>query len=411
MLRRLSLLLVAFAVVPAPVAAAEFDFAAATNQAGLDVFRQLASSRPEQNLVISPYSIESAMALVYVGADGATREELAHALLFPRGDAALSAAMSALRIAFGKTAMRSPAIEWHAANRLYGQSGYAFRPAFLELMRDGLAAPLEQLDFRATPESARHAINSWVEEQTARKIRDLIPPGSVSHDTRLVLVNALYLKAPWETPFLSFLTMPLPFNCRDAARVEVATMQKTASLGYAKEPGRSVVSLDYLGHDLRFLVVLPDAGSSSDELAAKLTWKDFARWSRLGEKDSRERVALFLPKFQVKGATVSLREPLRALGIAGAFDEPRGSANFDRIAPRTADAHLSISDVFHQTFIALDENGTEAAAATAAVGPLQGAGPQQPAPIEVRVDRPFLFAIQHRASGACLFLGRIADPR
>lgn len=412
------------AIAPFAVTAAEFDAAGATNHLGLDLYRQLADQRPQGNLVISPYSIESALALVYAGAEAGTRAELSRVGRFPDADATVQAGFAGLRTALEKVSINSrstaekrsrnggrvDAIEWQAANRLFGQKGYAFRDAFLALMKDGFVAPFEALDFKNAAEASRGTINAWVEEQTRKKIRNLIPRGALTTDTRLVLVNALYLKAPWQTPFEKTRTKPLPFHVEgNVATRDVPTMQATTFLGHAKEAGFTVVSVDYLGGELQFLLLLPDGDRTVGEIAKKIGANDFARWSGLSQQ-RRLSVSLFLPKFRVEGATVPLGDTLRALGVKKAFDEPPGSANFDRMAPRSPDDYLALSNVFHQTFIALDEEGTEAAAATAAVMMTLSAAMPPPTPVEVRVDRPFLFAIQHRASGACLFLGRISEP-
>lgn len=406
--------------------AADFDAANATNQVGLDLFRDLATQRSTANLVLSPYSIESALALVYAGADGATRQEMARALHFPTENAPVSKAFAALREALEQVAAQSRAaadqrgrrggqvdtIDWNAANRLFGQQGYAFRDSFLDSMKVGFGAPFEALDFRRNSEGARRTINSWVEEQTRRKIRDLVPMGALTDATRLVLVNAVYLKAPWQKPFEKTATKPQTFHFADGASREVPTMHLIGFLRYAKESGLSVVALDYLGSTLQFLILLPDEGQSLDATAAKLTPADFVRWAISDPSAGPASVSLYLPKFRVEGQTLPLGPALRTSGIKSAFNEPRGTANFDRIAPRNPDDYLFLSEVFHQTFVTLDEEGTEAAAATAAVMAVtlsMQAKPKQP--IEVHVDRPFLFAIQHRASGACLFLGRINDPR
>lgn len=403
--------------------AADFNLAVSTNQLGLDLYRTLAASRPGENLVLSPYSIESALALAYAGAKGSTRTEMARVLGLPDNDNAIKTALGTLRASLDEIARKSKTsadkhrlfggkldvIEWHAANRLFGQRGYAFRDSFLTLMEDGYAAPFQALDFRTDAEHSRTAINAWVEEQTQRKIRDLIPRGALKDDTRLVLVNALYLKAPWEKPFGKTATRPAPFHFDERRAKDVPTMLRTAFLGHATEPGLTVVALDYAGRGLQFLIVLPDRGTSPDAIAEKLTPVDFVRWSKIGD-GRRPNVSLHLPKFRNEGSTLPLGTALRALGIKGAFDEPPGSANFDRIAPRKPNDYLAISDVFHQTFIALDEEGTEASAATAVTTITLGAA-MPVEPIEVRVDRPFLFAIQHRESGVCLFLGRITDPR
>ncbi len=405
------------------VVAEEFDAAAAANAVGLDLYRQLASTSAGQNLVLSPYSIESALALAYAGAAGDTRAEMARVLHLPNGNGPLQSGFDRLRTALDATAEASKAtaatrtrngsptdaIAWNAANRLFGQQGYAFRDTFLALMQDGFAAPFQAMDFRASAEPARLSINAWVADQTRQKIMDLIPPGGVSAATRLVLVNALYLKAPWDAPFPKAQTEPRVFHPATGADRQVPTMLSSSFLGYATEGGLTIVTLDYLGSGLQFVILLPEPNQNLDAAIAALTPADFTRWANLRETNRRE-VILYLPKFTVPGLTVPLGSALRALGMKSAFDLPAGSANFDGIAPRTPADYLAISDVFHQTFIALDEEGTEAAAATAVVVGTTSA-PVGPPPVEVHVDRPFAFAIQHRATGACLFFGRIADPK
>lgn len=419
------MVLVFWAAMPLSGTAAGFDAATAINGVGLDVYRQLAGTRPGQNLVVSPYSIESALALAYGGSEGTTRAELARALHFPGDDGPIQAAFGELRSALDQIAAKSNAsadarrrmggrvdsIEWHSANRLFGQRGYAFRQPFLTLMQDGFAAPFEQLNFQNDAEQARGTINSWVEEQTRNKIIDLVPRGALTADTRLVLVNALYLKAPWQNPFEKTDTQDRPFRVRDGEARAVPTMHDIAFRGYTAEDGLTIVTVNYLGSGLQFVVMLPAEGRSVDSIASKLTMEDFARWAKLGADVRPVSVSLYLPKFRIEGSTVPLGQALRALGVKNAFDEPQGTANFDRIAPRKPDDYLALSEVFHQTFIALDEEGTEAAAATAVTMVTLAAKAAPLRPVEVRVDRPFLFAIQHRASGACLFLGRIMDPR
>jgi len=232
----------------------------------------------------------------------------------------------------------------------------------------------------------------------------------LSAATRLVLVNALYLKAPWATPFEKLATTPRAFRFTPGSSSDVPTMQLTGYLGYAAADGYTAVALDYLGGGLQFVIVLPDASQTMDTVAARLTPAHFAQWANL-KKNSPKNVALYLPKFKVTGGTIPLGPALRTLGMTSAFDVPTGSANFDGIAPRQPDDYLKISDVYHKTYVAVDEEGTEAAAATAVVITTTTAIGNIDPPIEVHVDRPFLFVIQDCASGACLFLGRIANPQ
>lgn len=409
MIRRL-FIFAGCAALSAMAADAKFDAAVATNQLGLDLYRQLAKDHPKGNLVISPYSIDSAIALAYSGADGATRTEMAGGLHFPEDDASLQASFRNLRFALDQPVRGS--VELHQANRLFGQQGYAIRPAFLTLMKVGYDAPIELLDFKTNANAAREGINSWVEDQTHRKIRSLIPRGGLDGSSRLVLVNALYLKAPWEKPFREDVTQSRPFHLNSAEAPEVSTMHRTDHLRYVKEPGFTVVSLPYVGDQLQFLVLLPDEASITDAVVAKLTPERFKVWAELAPIENPwTRIELYLPRFRVEGSSLALGSALRLLGMKRAFDEPQGSADFGRIAVRQSDDYLKLSEVFHRTFIAVDEKGTEAAAATAVVVTGGFSMSALPPPVVVRIDRPFLFAIQDRVTGVCLFLGRITDPR
>jgi serpin B len=403
--------------------AAEFDPAAtATNQLGLELFRQAATEEKEGNLVLSPFSIQSALAMTYAGAEGDTRTEMAKVLHFPPDDAPLTTSFGALREALNEIAQKSTGtatqrqrvkasvdtIEWHVANRLFGQSGYEFRQPFLALVKDGYAAPFESLDFRGAAELSRGKINAWVEEQTRKKIRDLIPVRGVDKDTRLVLVNALYLKAPWHMKFEKAATQARPFHVRGVEAKEVPAMSQTTNFGYAKRDGFAALTLPYLGGELQLLILLPDDRAGLNALTKKVT----ADVLRDCAKMEPRKIALQLPKFRIEGGTLPLGKMLQALGMKTAFDFPQGSANFDRIAPRKPDDYLKISEVFHKTFLALDEEGTEAAAATAVAMPrVASAMPVEKPLLVVQVDHPFLFAIQHRESGMCLFLGHVVDPR
>jgi len=245
-----------------------------------------------------------------------------------------------------------------------------------------------------------------VAKQTRDRIRDLIPqPLDVL--TRLVLTNAIYLKAPWADEFNANATKPEPFHVRGKATVDVATMQQRAHFRYAKGDGFTAVAVPYSGGDLQFLILLPDKIDGVQAIEKKLSGAVLGDCAKMKESD----VFLHLPKFKFEPPTIQLSEQLQALGMKSAFDVPQGSANFDRMAPRKPNSYLAISDVFHKTFIAVDEKGTEAAAATAVVMMELSARREMAEPIEVKVDRPFVYAIQHVPSGACLFIGRVTDPR
>jgi serpin B len=303
----------------------------------------------------------------------------------------------------------SEPITLNIANKLFAQKGYAFRTAFLSLVKQNFGAAFEPLDFVTNAPAATQNINKWVAEQTRDRIRDLIPLGALNDTTRLVLANALYLKAPWASEFSENATQPELFFVHGGDPVKVPMMQKRSPhFGYAKHQGFTVVSLPYVGNDLQFLVLLPDEVNGLHALESKLSAEMLAACARLETRD----VDLHLPKFKLQPPTMALAEKFEALGMNTAFDKPPGSANFDKMAPRTPKDYLYISQIFHKTFVAVDEKGTEAAAATA-VAMMAGTAMRPPPspPIEVKVDRPFIYAIQHVPSGVCLFLGRVTDPR
>jgi serpin B len=421
-MKRLLILQVFGALVAAMAhAATNFDLAAkATNDFAVELHRQLATDG--ENLCISPYSIESALAMTFAGADGATRTEMARVLHLQGDASAVAASFGSLQHSLeemnAKTAELvkkskefggpSESITLNIANRLFAQKNYDFRQDFLSLVKQNYGAAFEPVDFTADPAAATQHINKWVADQTRDKIRDLIPADALNKLTRLVLANALYLKAPWADAFSEKTTQPESFHVRGGAPINVAMMRKTARFGYAKREGFSAVSVPYVGDDLQFLVLLPDEVNGLRALESKLTADVLAECTKL----ERQEVDLHLPKFKLEPPTIALAEKLQALGMKTAFDIPQGSANFDKIAPRKPNDYLYISNVFHKTFIAVDEKGTEAAAATAVVMMRATAiARPKPPPIEVRVDRPFVYAVQHVPSGGCLFLGRVTDPR
>jgi serpin B len=417
-----TLLLMASLFSAAPLFAAEPTSTARTaiNTLGLDLLRK--GAKPDANALLSPYSIQTALAMTYAGADGATRDEMAKVLHYPADEAAVHRSFSDLQKDLAgimrRSAQRSEQrkslggsidpIVLTVGNRLFAQQDYQFRDAFLTLTKDTYDAPLQPVDFKKDAAGVAQLINTWVEKQTKARIRNLISPDALSDRTRLVLVNAIYLKAPWEVPFQATATKPQPFHVKGGAGVGLPTMTQRHAFGYSKADGYTALTLPYSGGELQLLVLLPDDVNGLAALEARLSADQLPPCANLPSQD----VILYLPKFKIESPSIPLGGQLQALGMMTAFDKPRASANFDRMAPRLPSDYLYISQVFHKTFMDLDEKGTEAAAATAVSMAAGSAMPvQRPRPIEVRVDHPFLFAIQHRATGACLFLGHITDPR
>jgi len=390
----------------------------AVNGLGLDLQRQLRAV--PGNVCLSPYSIQSALAMTYAGASGATREEMARVLHYGDADigpalAALAASLEASRAASETLVKRSREIggpteplQWSVANRLYGQDGYEFRPDFLKQVKRDFGAPLETLDFIRQAPMAVRRINAWVEQQTRERIRDLIPANGLTEDTRLVLVNALHFKAAWAQEFVASATTDQPFHLPGGKTVDVPMMRRQDRLGHLAGKGFDAVSVPFAGGDMHLLLIVPKQRDGLAEVEASLTPETLAGCARM----ERREVALLVPKFRLEPPTLDLAELLQGLGLKQAFDLPPGSANFDAMAPRRPNDYLYLSKVFHKTFLALDERGAEAAAATAVVMMRATAFmPEPDKPVEVRGDRPFLFALQQAETGVCLFLGRVNDPR
>ncbi len=328
------------------------------------------------NLALSPHSVAVALDLASYGARGRTREEI---------EAVVGGA--------GSPVEGGEWVELSSANRLFGQEGLAWQPDLQEL--------LTLVDYAET-EAARAVINDWTSEQTHERIPEIVPDGVLDDETLLVLVNALYLKAAWEDPFRESATADADFHLADDTVVQVPTMLGYVGAQVGAGEGWRSARLPYVGGTLAMTVVLPEPGRVAD-VEALVADRD---WSAVLEVASYERLELRLPRFTVR-AGARLRELLTALGMPTAFTD---DADFSGL---TVDADLKISEVLHEAFVAVDELGTEAAAATAVVMQRAGGMPQPPVPFVV--DRPFLFVIHTTgdgvATGAPLFVGRMVDPR
>ena len=365
---------------------------------GLDLLRATAG---DENLMLSPYSIATALSMLYPGAKGATAEEIAAVLHLDVPDETLQAVRNAIETALsaapepaGPDDERQP-FTIHPANSAWGQGGFPFLDEYLEVLASQYGAGLRLVDFSGDPEAARDAINSWVEDATEERIKDLIPEGAIDPSTRLALVNAIWFYANWETQFAKDSTTNDPFTLTGGEEVTVPMMHETIHTEYASNDLFAAVRLPYSG-DASMVVAIPKNGSPAD-LVDKLTAADLAiAW------DSAE-VNVSVPSFQID-SDVPLKQALEELGIVQAFDPT--AADLSGI---TTAEQLYVSDAFHKTFIAVDESGTEAAAATALIVGLTSA--QVGEPITFTADRPFLFWIEHNSTGEMLFLGQVTDPR
>ncbi len=349
------------------------------------------------NLFLSPASISTVLAMTYAGARTETAAEMARVLRFGLPPERLHPAFAAMREDL-RSAADSSGAELRIANALWGQKGHAFLPDFLALARDGYGAGLDAVDFTGATEAARRTINAWVARETSDKIQELFEPGVLTADARLVLTNAIYFKGFWARQFSAKLTREAPFHATAKRDVAVPMMGQTATFGYLDGGDFQALELPYRGDALSMVVLLPKAVDGLAALEKKLAPSALDDWMR--RMDPKE-VETALPRFKVT-AGIQLDRTLAELGMRRAFS--RATADFSGM---TGQRDLFISAVVHKAFVDVNEEGTEAAAATGVGMALTAM--EAPAPV-FRADHPFVFVIRHSRTGAILFLGRIVDP-
>ena len=373
---------------------------AGNNAFAFDMYAQVRDT--DGNLFYSPYSISIALAMTYAGARGDTDQQMADALQFALGQDGLPPAFNALDLELAgrsdeATDQGGDPFQLNIVNRIWGQVDLTFRDEFLDVLAEHYGASLSLMDFANNPEPARIEINDWVAAQTADRIKDLIPQGAINTLTRLVLTNAIYFKAAWLEPFEEANTTDQPFHLLSGDSVTAETMRQDTEYGYAAGDGYQVIELPYDGSALSMVILLPDSGRF-DEFEGTL---DATGWDAMLDEVVYGDVDLSLPKFTFE-SSLSLAEVLAELGMPIAFDPD--DADFSGM---TDEAQLFISDVIHKAFVAVDEEGTEAAAATAVT---LGATSAPSEPVVVNVDRPFVFLIRDIPTGSILFIGRVVDP-
>lgn len=364
----------------------------------VDLYRRLAEQ--DGNLFVSPHSISVALAMTYAGARDETAAQMADVLHFTRPEDDLHAAFNALDLRLTPPEdADEEAFVLHIANSLWAEEDYTFRDAFLDLLARHYGAGLWLVSFKTAYEEARAAINEWVEEETEGKIEDLIPEGGVNDLTRLVLANAIYFNAKWTHTFPEGSTQDGPFTTLEGEEVTVPMMRwsEPQRVPYTTGDGFQAVELPYRGGEAAMVLLVPDEGQFTDFEDA-LTGE---RLQAIVDAMETQGVALTMPKFQYE-AEFSLAKTLQAMGMTDAFSNEK--ADFSGM-DGTRD--LLITDVFHKAFVAVDEEGTEAAAATAVIVGLESM-PVMDA--ELTVDRPFIYLIRDTETGAVLFLGRVVDP-
>jgi serpin B len=367
------------------------------NTFAFDLYGRL---RPEQsgNLFFSPQSISTALAMIHAGARGDTATEIARTLHFSLPQERLPPAYAELLDVLNGPG-RTRRFRLSIANRLWGQHGTPFLESFLTLTRKYFGAELGVVDFVHDAEAARGTINSWVGKETAGKIAYLIPPGVLTPATRLVLTNAIYFRGTWARQFAKGATQEQPFHVSPDRTVSVPLMFAKMQAGYAAHPeaGLKVVELPYEGDELSMLVLLPDAADGLPALEARLTAETVRGWT---SGLTRQEVLVYLPRFSVE-SRFGLGPTLGAMGMPLAFSDGADLSGMD------GRRDLFLSAVLHQARVDVDEQGTEAAAATGGVVAMKAVLE----PPTFRADHPFVFLIRHDPTGAILFLGRVVDPK
>ena len=382
---------------PAPPAAPAPATPALTS---LDAFgarlsAELARAKPA-NLVYSPASLSLALAMTREGARGETAAEMDAVLGANAGPEA-----RALYKALSPAAATAGAPELTIANRLFGDTATPFEPAFVDVTRDGYGAPIQALDFQHHSADARAKINDWVERQTRERIKNLLPASAINATTRLVLVNAIYFKARWATPFAARATQPAQFAVDGAGNKQVATMRTKAHGRWGTHGGARTLDLPYAssagGPQLSMLFVVPDQGTLG---AVETAYAKDGVAPFLAATDGGGEVNVALPKFKIE-SDFELGETLGRMGMTRAFTDRAEFGGISKLATK-------ISRVIHKAWVEVDEQGTEAAAATGVV--MSRATAAAPAMIhDFAVDRSFLFVL-HDAGGHVLFAGRVTDP-
>lgn len=370
------------------------------NHFALDLYQSLRSQ--DGNLIYSPYSISVALAMTYAGARGETESQMAQTLHFLPQDQ-LHSALNALDLELARrgepqTDEQTP-LQLNIANAVWAEQTYPFRQEYLDLIAQNYGAGIQLSDFIHRHEAVRKDINGWVSQKTNDKIQDLLPEGVLSPITRMVLVNAIYFKADWMHPFDPTSTSEAPFHLLDGSDVPVEMMSESFSgLPYGQGDGYQAVELPYQGGTAAMDIIVPEQGTFYDFEATLDAQK---LHGILESMQPSGGLNLSLPKFEFS-ASFNLKEALTAMGMPEAFDPDR--ADFSGMTDKK---ELYIDAAIHKAFVAVDEEGTEAAAATAVIMVPASAMLTE---TSLTVDRPFLFVIRDIPSGQILFVGRVLNP-
>lgn len=367
------------------------------NRFALDLYDQLAKDE-DGNLFISPFSVSTALAMTYAGADGDTEAQMADVLHLPMPEDKLHATYNYLLKDLNRRVEDSDS-ELRVANALWAQKDFDFLKQFVMLLEDNYEAALHEVNFKDPRgrQDASELVNGWVEDRTEGKIEDLIQPDMLSKLTRLILTNAIYFKGSWAQEFKDRKTYDSPFTLSDGTELEVPTMHQSSKFQFAHLDGVKALELPYSDGDLSMVILLPDTHEGLEKLEKSLT---FGRLKRILGNLRETEVNVALPRFKITWKAM-LEKPLKEMGMKDAFSLP--PADFSGM---TGSKDLMIQHVVHKAFVEVNEEGSEAAAATGVVIGKTSIVVRK----EFRANHPFLFLIRDGETGSILFMGRVANP-
>lgn len=367
----------------------------------LELFRTLTENNSTGNIFISPFSISSALAMVFLGTKGDTAAQLSKAFHFD----AVEDVHSRFQSLNAEVSKRGASHTLKLANRLYGEKTYDFLPEFLASTQKMYGADLAPVDFQNASDDARKLINKWVKEQTQGKIPELLAAGVVDSMTKLVLVNAIYFKGMWKDKFRKQDTTDAPFrlNKKDTKTVKMMYQKKKLPLGYIQDLNCKVLELPYQGEELSMVILLPedieDESTGLKKIEEQLTLEKLHEWTKRENLENID-VHVKLPRFKLE-ESYTLNSNLGRLGVQDLFSN--GKAD---LSGMSGSRDLFISKIIHKSFVEVNEEGTEAAAATGGIATFAMLLPEE----EFTVDHPFLFFIRHNPTANVLFLGRVCSP-
>jgi len=386
---------------PVVSASNETELVDGNSEFAWDLYQVL--NEEDGNLFYSPYSISLALAMTYAGARGETAQQMADTMHYTLSQAALHPAFNYLALELAKRGQGAQGkdgegFQLNIANAIWGQKDYEFLTSYLDLLAQNYGAGLRVLDFMKDPNASRITINQWVSDQTNGRIKDLIPEGGITTLTRLVLTNAIYFNAAWQTPFEPSATDPKGlFHLADGTSVTVPMMKETEDLSYAKSGNTIAVELPYDGSELSMVILTNTDGTFSD-FEKTLT---LSTVNEIIDSLHIASVTLAMPKFEFE-SQFGLKEILQSMGMVVPFQE--FAADFTGMS---TESDLHIDDVIHKAFVSVDEAGTEAAAATAVIVGTTSIPAEQ---VTITLNQPFVFLIRDIQTGTILFIGRVMNP-